>query len=173
MKEKKVVPTPEEYFKDHPEDEIEEYMSAHPDGFNLYIGPAMYKDLETEHFSKGLPMIGQRSYEDNKIIFRYRNNRIEYEFVNEIQIICYWKDDFYITGYLPIIFSKGAKVLISEYIESSCSYESQYGVLTNIYDKHTFDEIDATYIGHNHLVKIDGIDRTKIPTFEQYFKMKK
>lgn len=170
MKEKKIVPTPEEYFKDHPEDEVEEYMSAYPDGFNLYIGPAMYKDLEEEHFSKGLPMIGQRSYEDDKIIFRYRNNRIEYEFVNELQITCYWKDDLYITGYLPIIFSKGNRVFVVQYTDQECLYESQYGVLIQILEKHTMMEVKETYIGYNFFVKLEGIDRSKIPTFEQYYK---
>lgn len=170
---KKKIPTPEEYFAKHPEDELEEYLDKYPEGWNTHIGPAIYKDLEEEHFSKGLPMIGQKKLGNDQIIFRYRNDRIEYEFVNELQIICYVKDDLYLTGYLPIIFNKGDRIFVVEYTSKDGAYESQYGVLTQIFDKLTMKEVEKTYIGYNFLVKIDGIDRNKIPTFEQYFRKQK
>lgn len=183
---KKYIPTPEEYLATHTGDEFEEYLDKYPEGWNLYIAPSIKKNLEDEHWSIGSPLIGAHK-ENGEILFRYRNNRIEKESINEIQIICrvdikkYYKKDiwknfedeeYFLTGYLPLIFHKYQKVYVVEYTNQDCMYESQYGILTHIFDRMIANEIEKTFIGHNFIVQIEGVDRSKIPTFDEYFKSK-
>ena len=171
--------SPEEYFKLHPDHELEDYMDAYPNGWNEYIAPSIRKSLEEEHWSIGGPLIGMN--DEKEIIFHYRNNRIEKEFINEIQIVCRldfsWHPnvpdgEYFLTGYLPMIFKKGDKVFVVQETYRDCEYPSQYGVLKKIYDKARGIEIDETYIGYNHVVEIEGIDSSLIPTSTQYFKNK-
>jgi hypothetical protein len=160
------IPTPEEYYASHPGKEMFDYLRAYPEGFNLYIGPTMTDKIKEGNNEIGLPLIYTK---DGEVVFEYSNGRIEKEFVNELQIICYYKDDLYLTGYLPSIFKKGDRVYVVEYCRQPCSYPSQYGVLENIYFKMNMEETEVTYIGWNFLVKLSGIDKSVIPTFEQYF----
>jgi hypothetical protein len=169
-----------EYFKKNPDDDMLDFILSDQNEWKKFAR-GMQKSLEKEHWSIGSPLIGQHG-KDGEILFRYFGGRVETEFVNELQIICSLDnkankniaalklDNLYLTGYLPLIFKKSDRVYVVEYQGQVCAYESQYGVLTRIFDKITGQEVEETYIGYNFVVQIEEIDRSKIPTWGKYFK---
>jgi len=145
----KKFPPIKEYLAKNPTKSLFDYTEEYGlEAWNAEISPMISQSLRDEIWPKGAALVGMEKNSD-RIIWHYRNDRIESESINEIFVIGK-KNDKLITDVMQLIFTIGDKVFIN----------GQYGKLKEIHEG-AINNLYKTRIGHVYSLVVDGIDLDK------------